>query len=92
MVCSKTHLFIAVSPLDYERTASFLRFAACQIRNCVDIPINDDCIVEHSGEIFHVHLLRMRSLDHRILLSPEPAIINITDDNGRNCELRYLSL
>ena len=71
---------------DYESTATILRFAACQTRSCVDIPITDDCIVEYS-ETFHAHLLRTEGLDHRIFLSPEPAVVNITDDDGRNSEL-----
>ena len=53
----------------------------------MDIPITDDCIVEHSGETFHAHLLSTEGLDHRILLSPEPAVVNITDDDGRISEM-----
>ena len=52
----------------------------------MDIPITDDCIVEHS-ETFHAHLLRTEGLDRRILLSSEPAVVNITDDDGRHSEL-----
>ena len=46
------------------------------------IPINDDCIVEHSGETFHVHLLETPGLDDRIMHTTEPAVVNITDDDG----------
>ena len=86
MVCSETHFFIPVSPLDYESVLTIRTFAACQIRECVDIPITDDYIVE-SGEIFHARVFRTGSLDHRIIVSPEPAVIDITDDDGRNCAL-----
>ena len=77
--------------MDYESVSTTFIFAACQIQSCVNITINDDCVVEESGEVFSVHLRRTLGLDRRIRLSSESAVVNITD-NGRSSELCYKNL
>ena len=47
------------------------------------VQINDDCILEVSGEVFNVHLRRTEGLDPRIKLSSESAVVNITDEDGK---------
>ena len=70
----------SVSSLDYESVSAIFTFAACETRSCVDIPIIDDCVVEDNGEMFNVYLRRSPGLDHRIRLSSESAVVNITDN------------
>ena len=50
------------------------------------IPIIDDCIAEHSGETFNVYMLGTPGLDDRIMHTTEPAVVNITDNDGGNSE------
>ena len=82
MMYMNIHLFIPVSGLDYESISTILTFTPCQRITCVIIPIIDDCIVEHSGETFNVYLLGTPVLDDRIMHTIEPAVVNITDNDG----------
>ena len=54
------------------------------------IPITDDCIVEYNGETFNVHMMDTPGLDDRLMHTTVPAVVNITDDDGRNSELRSI--
>ena len=85
MMTSINHLFIPVSSnfLDYTSVSATLRFAPCQTRSCVNIEIMDDCIVEDRGE-FDVFLMRPDGLDNRIQIRTAHAVVNITDEDGRN--------
>ena len=58
-----------------------LTFAASDTRQCTEIPIVDDMIVELT-ESFFVTLERTPGLDSRITLDPVDGEIKITDDDG----------
>ena len=91
MMTSINHLFIPVSSnsLDYISVSTTLIFAPGQTRSCVNIEIMDDCIVEDRGEEFDVFLMRPDGLDNRIQIKTAHAVVNITDEDGRNSELCY---
>ena len=91
MMTSINHLFIPVSSnsLDYTSVTTSLIFAPCLTQSCVDIEIMDDCIVEDKGEEFDVFLMRPDGLDNRIQIKTAHAVVNITDEDGRNSELCY---
>ena len=58
-----------------------LNFPACGTKQCVDVVIVDDDVLENV-ESFHVTLGRTPGLDTRIRLSLVDGIINIIDDGG----------
>ena len=86
MMTSINHFFISVSSnsLDYTSVSTTLIFAPYQTRSCVNIEIMDDCIVEDEGEEFDVFLMRPDGLDNRIQIRTAHAVVNITDEDGRN--------
>ena len=59
-----------------------LRFAACDIRRCVDVPIINDT-VDEPDEMFAVTLERTPGLNDRITLDPVDGVVIIIDDEGR---------
>ena len=59
-----------------------LRFAACDKRICVTVPIVDDEIVENT-ESFKVTLERPTDLDGSITLGPVDGVVEMTDNDGR---------
>ena len=56
-------------------------FGACDRRICVNLTVENDGTLEKT-ESFEVTLERTPGLDHRILLAPVTAEINIIDDDG----------
>ena len=86
MIMSINYLFIPVSSnsLDYTSVSTTLIFAPRQTRSCVNIEIMDDCIVEDKGEEFDVFLMRPDGLDNRIQIKTAHAVVNITDEDGKN--------
>ena len=56
----------SVRPLDYIAVDTILMFDACQMRNCVDVTIVDDLILENV-ESFDLYLERTSDLDSRTL-------------------------
>ena len=71
-----------VSSLDYGVVDTFLVFAACEMRSCVDVFIMDDIILEND-ESFGITLMRTKGLDSRITLAPVNGVVKITDNHGR---------
>ena len=66
--------------------STFLRFAACDTRRCVDVPIIKDADDEPGGEpneIFGITLERIPGLDDRITLDPVDGVVTINGDFGR---------
>ena len=80
-------LYSAVAPMDYGALSTILMFAGCQNRNCVNISIEDDAVVENA-ELFNVTLKRTPNLDSRIILNPMDGVIEITDDDGMCCRVQ----
>ena len=72
---------ILVSPMDYVSVSTTLEFGSCDTRQCTEIPIVDDMIVELT-ELFFVTLERTPGLDSRITLDPVDGEIEISDDDG----------
>ena len=76
--------------MDYVSVSEILEFDACDTRQCTEMPIVDDMIVELT-ESFFVTLERTPGLDSRITLDPVDGEIEITDNEGMciHC-IRYL--
>ena len=70
-----------VQPMDYVTVNAILSFASCDMRQCVDITIENDEIPENV-ESFFALLERTLGLDGRISLNPVEAEIMIIDTNG----------
>ena len=56
-------------------------FAQCERRVCANLTVENDGTLEEM-ESFEVTLERTPGLDHRIILAPVTAEINIIDDDG----------
>ena len=69
--------------MDYIGPSTILRFPTCGTRQCVNVSIVDDDVLENV-ESFYVTLERTPGLDVRITLDPVDGIISITDD-GQPC-------
>ena len=67
--------------MDYIGFSRNLSFAACETRQCVNITIVDDLVIE-PVEKFDVSLERNIDLDTRISLQPVGARVIINDDEG----------
>ena len=67
--------------MDYTSVTNILEFGICDTRQCIEIPIVDDMIVEET-ESFFVTLERTPGLDSRITLDPVDGEIEITDNDG----------
>ena len=67
--------------MDYNHTSYNLTFDTCDTRQCTEIPIVDDMIVELT-ESFFVTLEKTPGLDSRITLSPVNGEIEITNNDG----------
>ena len=62
--------------------SAILMFAACDTRQCVNVPIADDETLELT-ETFIITLERTPSLENNILLNPMNGDIDILDNDGR---------
>ena len=67
--------------MDYDSISEILAFGSCATRQCTEIPIVDDMMVELT-ESFFVTLERTTGLDSRITLDPVDGEIEIIDDDG----------
>ena len=74
--------FSTVDPMDYLGVNSILSFAACEIRRCVNVIIEDD-LVDEEEEFFDFTLERTPGLDSRISLNPVDGRSFIVDDDGK---------
>ena len=73
-------LSLSESTKDYRALSSILEFEACDTRQCEDVIINDDLILELE-EFFRVILSRTDSLDPRITLNPVNGVVHIIDND-----------
>ena len=64
--------------MDYDNASTILTFGACDTRQCTEIPIVDDMIVEMTESFF----VTLESLDSGITLDPVDGEIEIIDDDG----------
>ena len=69
----------AQDPGDYTSVSVTLTFDGSTDRQCENIPLEDDMILEGVEE-FNVVL---ESDEERVTLSPERAVVRITDDDGK---------
>ena len=67
--------------MDYIGLSTILSFPACGTRECVNVTIVDDSVLENV-ESFDVTLERTPALDMRITLDPVDGVVEITDDDG----------
>ena len=74
-----TNPFFLVSPMDYGNISINLSFDSCEIRQCTEIRIVDDMIMEMT-ESFLVTLERTPGLDDRITLNPVNGLVEILDN------------
>ena len=65
--------------MDYIGLSTILNFPACETKQCVDVTIVDDEVLENV-ESYHVTLERTLGLDMRITLDPVEGVVEITDD------------
>ena len=93
--CDVTYLYyipiFLVSPMDYGIVSTILEFGSCDTRQCTEIPIVDDMIVELT-ESFFVNLERTPGLDSRLTLDPVDGEIEIIDDDGIVSDMQILLL
>ena len=73
-------LSLSESTKDYRALSSILEFEACDTRQCENVIINDDLILELE-EFFRVILSRTDSLDSRITLNPVNGVVHIIDND-----------
>ena len=70
-----------MSPVDYDPVSTILAFGACDTRQCYQIHIVDDMMVELT-ESFFITLERTSDLNSRITLNPVDGRVEITDTDG----------
>jgi hypothetical protein len=68
----------AQAPDDYTSVSVALTFDASTNRQCQDIPLENDDILEGVEEFEAV----LETEEERVTLSPERAVVSITDDDG----------
>ena len=61
------HLFSPDSPEDYVAQSTTLTFAPCQLLRCVDVVLEDDCVLEDT-EAFNIRLETIVDQDRRITI------------------------
>ena len=83
------HIF-AVAPMDYRELSTILKFPTCGTRQCVNVSIVDDDVLENV-ESFYVTLERTPGLDVRIALDPVDGIISIIDNGEGYIFVRSMS-
>ena len=75
--------YSAGSPMDYLSLSQVLVFQPCDTRQCVNVSIVDDSVLEET-EFFNATLASNAGLDPRITLNPVTAVVNILDNDGRD--------
>ena len=68
----------AVASMDYTAVSALMMFDSCDTRQCMEIAIMNDGILENT-ESFSVTLVRTPDLDPRITLDPVTGETKITD-------------
>ena len=74
-------VYFTVTLMDHIGLSTILNFPACETKQCVDVTIVDDDVLENV-ESFDVTLERTLGLDTRITLDPVDGAIEITDNEG----------
>ena len=72
-------------PMDDGAVSTILMFAACDTRQCVDVPIVADETLELT-ETFIVTLHRTPALENRITVNPVDGNIDILNNDGHKYE------
>ena len=67
--------------MDYIGLSTILSFPACETKQCVDVTIVDDEVLE-KVESFDVTLEKTPGLDTRITLNPVDGVVEIIDEDG----------
>ena len=67
--------------VDFDLMRSTLRFRACQKRNCVDVIIINDTVLEDT-ETFSVNLQKPPYLSNKFTVDPSSEVVSIMDDDG----------
>ena len=75
------YVYFTVTPMDYIDLSTILSFPACGTKQCVDVTIVNDEVLENV-ESFNVTLERTPGLDMRIILDPVDGVVEIIDDDG----------
>ena len=75
--------------MDYGELSTILSFPTCGTRQCVNVTIVDDDVLENV-ESFDVTLERTPGLDARITLDPVDGMISIIDDGEGNIYVRSM--
>ena len=77
------HLFIPASPEDYAAQTTTLTFAPCQSIRCIDVDLEDDCVLEGT-EAFNIRLETIAGQDRRIVIDTDTGneVVTIMDDDG----------
>ena len=76
------YIFLTDAPGDYEEVSSTLTFPPCGTKECVDVPIVNDCDME-KDEYFTV-VLDTVFYTERVYVNRAPMKINITDSDCMN--------
>ena len=71
-----------MSSLDYGAVDTVLMFAACERKNCVNLYITNDIILE-KDESFDLTVEKTSDLESRITLDPVNGVVEIIDNDGR---------
>ena len=74
--------------MDYSGLSFIVLFAACDRRQCVNLTIVDDQVLEDT-ESFNVDLSRTTDLDARITLDPTAAVVDIIDNDSEHYEKQH---
>ena len=77
-----------MAPIDYGELSTILNFPTCGTRQCVNVSIVDDDVLENV-ESFDVTLERTPGLDVRITLDPVDGVIEIRDSNINSLEREF---
>ena len=66
---------------EYNLQRAELRFPACATKQCLNVSIIDDLLVEDT-ETFTIHLETSLGLSNEFEVNPSVKVINITDNDG----------
>ena len=77
---------LTAAELDYIPPDDTLRFSAGELRDCFDIQLVDDRILEEDIEIFNVRVMATEGSGNDIIFSRDTLEVRIVDDDGM-CEI-----
>ena len=66
---------------EYDLKEAELRFSACAKRQCLNVAILEDLLLEET-ETFTIHLEKSLGLSNEFTVDPSVKVINITDNDG----------